>query len=380
MIACLLIPHFAAAVERWLDPSLATVPLVISESAQASTRVVAVSVEASKYHIVPGMSLKQAQALCSHAQIIPAKPTLYHQTLTEIVTLLAAVTAKVEPEASPAAAIIYADLGEIKGGEPFEFADSINQSLQTRLHLTSALGLATGKFPAYIAASSIGLKRTLLIAPGQESGFLAPIPVTTLPLDQELARRFHLLGLGTLGQLATLPAGPVLTQFGKYGQWLQRLAQGRDDRPVLPIQVQPAEQITHQLDGPVADREVLTALAQLIARELALRLVARGHVAQGLGLVLQLEDNTQWQKQIIFRYATNGPEQLARHLAALIDQVRISCGVVAMTLKLTGLTPARPRQLDLFANPTLSQQEQKFEALLPGFIARYGPDCFMRSP
>jgi hypothetical protein len=227
-----------------------------------------------------------------------------------------------------------------------------------------------------MAASSIGLKRALLIAPGQESGFLAPIPVSALPLDPELARRFHLLGLRALGQLATLPAGAVLTQFGSYGQWLQRLAQGRDDRPVLPYQAQPTEQITRQLDGPVADQLILTALAQAIAGELAQRLVTRGYVSQGLTLILHLEDDTQWQKQINLRQATNCPRLLARHLAALIESVRISQGVVALTVKLTGLSPASPKQFDLFINPTLSRQEQNFEALLPGFLARYGADCF----
>jgi DNA polymerase-4 len=376
MIACLLIPHFAAAVECWLDPALARVPLVISQATQAAARVVAVSGEAAACGIVPGMSLTQAQSLCPQARIMPAKPGQYQATLAEIVSLLAAVTPKVEPDTGPAAALIYADLGDISGGAPLDLAGSISQAIQTQLHLTPALGLATGKFPAYMAASSIGLKRALLIAPGQESGFLAPIPVTALPLDPELARRFNLLGLRALGQLATLPAGAVLTQFGRYGQWLQRLAQGRDDRPVLPYQAQPTEQITRQLDGPVADRLILTALAQAIAGELAQRLVTRGYVSQGLTLILHLEDDTQWQKQLNLRQATNCPRRLARHLAALIESVRISQGVVALTVKLSGLSPASPKQLDLFINLTLSRQEQNFEALLPGFLARYGADCF----
>ena len=310
MIVCLSIPHFAAAVERQIAPALAGVPLIISESSETSARVFAVSIEAASYGVVPGMSLSQAFALYPQAHVIPANPARYQQTLNEILTLLATLTPKVEPEVSQSTAVIYSDFGELTGTEQLDLAGYITQEVKTQVNLTSTLGLATGKFPAYIAANSIGLNRVLLIVPGEEISFLAPLSVTYLPLDRELARRFGLLGLRTMGQFAGLPAGAVLTQFGKYGRWLHQLAQGRDDRPILPYSSQPIEQIARQFDDPVADRMMLTALSQMLVDELGLRLEVRGQVAQGLHLTLHLEDESQWEKQLTLRQPTNSREQL----------------------------------------------------------------------
>ena len=51
MIACVLIPHFAAAVERLDAPSMGTAPLVIERSG----KVLAVSEDAARAGIQPGM-------------------------------------------------------------------------------------------------------------------------------------------------------------------------------------------------------------------------------------------------------------------------------------------------------------------------------------
>jgi nucleotidyltransferase/DNA polymerase involved in DNA repair len=216
----------------------------------------------------------------------------------------------------------------------------------------------------------------LFITPGEEGGFLAPLPVTYLPLDPQLARRFQLLGLRTLGQFAILPAGAVLNQFGRHGRRLHQLAQGYDDRPVMAHPSQPMEQSTTQLDDPVINRTVLTALSRAMVTKLAARLEARGQVARGLYLALHLEDETHWEKQTILRQPTNSPERLARYLEMFIEHAQVSGGTMAVVVKLTGLTATRAEQLPLLAVPAHLQQEKRLVELLPDLVARYGPDCF----
>jgi nucleotidyltransferase/DNA polymerase involved in DNA repair len=376
MIACLLIPYFAAAVERQTDLSLATTPLVLSESRSASEQVFAVSVEAAQYGIKPDMALRQAQTLCPQARFIPAKPTQYQRTFKEILSLLATFTTKVEPGDHQLAAIIYSDLGRLANTEQLELAEYLGQMVQERTHLAPALGLATGKFPAYVAARSIGLRRILFIAPGQESSFLAPLSVTHLPLDQELMHRFRLLGLRTLGQLAALSAGAVLTQFGQHGRWLHQLARGSDDRPVQAHRTPFLEQVTHQFEDPVSDRTVLAALGRTIALELAVRLEARGQAVRILELILNLADQRQWEEQLVLRQPTSSPDRLVRNLGRLIDRLQLSSGVVELTVKAADLVPIRAEQLDLFNHQNRAEQEKRIYTLLPDLIARYGSDCF----
>ncbi len=376
MIVCLLLPYFAATVERMLAPALSPAPLILSEPFQHSARVFAISAEAARQGVRPGMSITQAHALCSQLQIIPAQPLKYQALLDDIAALLTNFTSKVEPVLGAATALVYSDVGDFSGSDQLELAEQMNRQVVTELALTPALGLALGKFPAYLAAASIGLNRVLLIAPGEEASFVAPLPVSYLPLERELARRFHLLGLRTLGQFAGLPAGVVLTQFGRYGHWLHQLAQGRDDRPVLSYQAQPTEQLAYAWEDPITDRTRLLPWGRVAAQELAGRLAGRGLAAQGLELTLHLEDGRQWAKPRALRQLIQTQEQLNRQVSDLLTYAQVSGGVVGLAVKLTGLTPVIPRQLDLFVNPTRLNQERQFEAALPGLIAQYGPEVF----
>src|ERR1035441_7606303 len=71
----------------------------------------------------------------------------------------------------------------------------------------------------------------LVIPAGGTAGFLAAQLVTVLA-DQDLAGLLKRLGLGTLGDLAALPAGDVASRFGAAGETAHRLARGLDSRPL----------------------------------------------------------------------------------------------------------------------------------------------------
>lgn len=370
MIACVLLPYFAAAVERRANTALLDKPLVILEKSQ---QVWAVSQEAAQAGVRPGMSLRQSRALCPQARPLPANPDRYQAAANELLDLLADVSERVEPEQnSQQATILYVGLEPLLPQDQIEVVQQIGHRLRHTIRLEGALGLTRGKFPAYLAARSIGKNRYLMITPGQEADFLAPFAIEYLPLEAELARRLRLLGLDTLGQFARLPVGAVLAQFGQEGGQLHKLARGEDERPVSPYPPPPTEVITRHLEGPVADRLVLEALCQLIAAQLAIRLAAQGRLARVISLTLELEDGGRWQAHHILRQPAGSAGRLGLNLSLLLQQARITCGVEAVTVGLADLIPVQARQVDLFANPTQLDTEQRLDELLPTLIARYG--------
>jgi nucleotidyltransferase/DNA polymerase involved in DNA repair len=370
VIACVLLPYFAAAVERRANPALIDKPVVILEK---SRQVWAVSQEAAQAGVRLGMSLRQSQALCPQVRPLPTNLDRYQAAANELLDILADFSERVEPERnSHQATILYVGLEPLLPPDQVEAVQQIGQKILRNLRLEAALGLTSGKFPAYLAARSIGKNRYLVITPGQEADFLAPFAIEYLPLEAELARRLRLLGLDTLGQFARLPAGAVLAQFGQQGGQLHKLARGQDERPVSPYPPPPAEVVTRYLEGPVADRLVLEALCQLIAAELAIRLTAQGRLARVISLTLELEDGGRWQAHHILRQPAGSADRLGLNLSLLLQQVRITCGVEAVTVGLADLIPVRARQLDLFANQAQLEYEQRLDDLLPILIARYG--------
>lgn len=374
MIACVLVPHFAAAVERRANPALAGVPFVIGEPPDRPERVLAVSPEAFPAGVRPGMPLKQARLLCPQARLLPTQPARYASAYTELLDVLADFSRQIEPAETGAIASSYLELGHLSSKERVELTRQIGRRVREQTRLAPALGLASGKFPPHVAAISVTPNKAIVIAPGREATFLAPRPINLLPLDDDLARRFYLLGLRTLGQLAALPAGAVLVQFGSYGRWLHRLARGQDDRPVLPHRPPLVEQLTRSLDGPVNDRPVLVALGRLMLAELANRLQAGGRLTRELRLSLYLENGIEWAEGRLLRQATADPERLGQHLVVLLEGAGVDCGVTALSVSLAGLVPATGRQLDLFTHG--GEQEQRLRETLPDLLARYGPDRF----
>lgn len=377
MIASLYIPYFAAHLMRRLNPPLATLPFVVGEPPQALERVYAVSPEAADAGIKPGMSLRQAKTLCPQVRLIPHQPDPYQSFYNELLATLVNFTSLIEPDQLGAVVSLYLDLGRLPISKPVEFVKELGQTVRERTGLTPALGLAKGKFPAHVAATSVRPNRASIVSPGREAVFLAPRSITLLPLDPELAYRFHLLGLRTLGQLAALPTGAVLTQFGVHGRWLHQLAKGYDDRLVKPHRPLTVEYVSRQFDDVIGNRLILEAQCQAMATELAHRLQANGQVGRELRLTLHLENGSEWIKLRLLRQATGNAERLGESLKLLLDQVRISCGVVRITVRLGELSQVSGQQLDLFSFG--GEQERRLDEVLPNLVARYGDNRFYQA-
>lgn len=374
MIACVLVPHFAAAVERREEPSLAAAPLIIGESPGDSGKVFAVSSEAARVGVEPGISLRQARVLCPQARFIPMAHARYQRAFDELLEVLGGFTPRVEPGDLQPAATCYLDLGPQEQSQAVETVRCLGQTVREEVRLAPAIGLAGGKFPAYVAAASVEPNKALIVQSGREATFLAPLPVDLLPLNGETARWLRLLGIRTLGQLAALPAGPILTQLGVQGRLLHQLARGCDERPILPRRPQVMEKVSRRFDGPVANQAVLESIAQAMAVELAERLQARGLIGRELRLILHLEDETNHEERLVMRRPTDDSGRLTHILSELITQVQFCCAVAGLEVILTGLVPATGEQLDLFIHRT--GQGNRLREALKNLVARYGADCF----
>jgi len=370
MIACVLIPHFAAAVERRDDPSLGTEPLIIG----GSGKVLAISQDAARMGVQPGMRLRQAHALCPQARFIPADQTRYQRTFEALLDTLESFTPFLEPGDILPSAIGWLGLRKLVGGEVIEVVQHIGRSVRQAISLAPAIGLANAKFPAQVAASSVEPNRALVVPSGDERRFLAPFPVDVLPLEAEMARRLQLLGIHTLGQLAALPASTMLAQFGSKGQVFHQLAQGGHHQPVLPRRPARAESVSRQPDGPVTDLRVLEAILEGMAAELAERLQGQGLMGRGLKLTLSLEDGNAHQEQLVMRRPTNDTRRLARIFGELVTHARLGCAVTGLEVVLTALTPTTGQRLDLFVHQT--GQADRLREALQDLKARYGADCF----
>ena len=78
---------------------------------------------------------------------------------------------------------------------------------------------------AALCAARAG-KGIVVIAGGQESSSLAPLPLGVLDLTPQQAETFSIWGIRTLGALATLPEVELISRMGQDGSRLRGLARG----------------------------------------------------------------------------------------------------------------------------------------------------------
>jgi hypothetical protein len=290
---------------------------------------------------------------------------------TEAVKLLPAL-ADFSPAVEPDGAGFLLDLGDLANRRPAELLDQLNLAVLETTALRPRLGLATGRFPAQIAAASLGEGRGLVIVPGCEADFLRPLPIGLLPLDDELSRQFRLLGLRTLGQLADLPAGAVLNRFGRRGRWLRQLARGQDNRPVRRLHTPPVEQVRHTPDSPLNNRLALEGLLRKMLDQVAVRLWGAHRLAGAVEIDLTLADGSRRQETVALRQPTQAVESFWLALQLRLERFDLSAGVSDISLTLTDLTSAGGQQPALFGSPPANPPA----AHLPALLARFGPERF----
>ena len=141
------------------------------------------------------------------------------------------------------------------------------------LGVESRVGVADGMFAALLAARRAD--PALVIPPGGTAGFLAAQPVSVLA-DQDLAGLLNRLGLGTLGDLAALPASDVASRFGDAGEAVHRLARGLDLRPLAARPPAHDLSVAREFDPPEPLAEPVVFTAKTLAEQLHAGLAARG--------------------------------------------------------------------------------------------------------
>jgi DNA polymerase-4 len=101
------------------------------------------------------------------------------------------------------------------------------------LHISLSAGLAANKLVARIAARLRKPGAQVVVPPGEERAFLAPLSLRWLAgLDEAALSALDAAGVRTLGQFAALPAEALTSLLGRKALPLQRAAQGVSEEPV----------------------------------------------------------------------------------------------------------------------------------------------------
>jgi len=369
--ACCWIPLFALRCEaaRRSEPGSPPQPGALL-SPEDPRRLWQVSPLARHAGVKPGMTVSQAIGLCAALKLYEPDPVHYDEQFARLLAALAHVSPVVEP-AELGLAYVGTDGLEGLYGTPEKIVEVIQvrsvecgmrnfseESFASRnSHLHSAfpiphsalrLGWGKGKFVAWVAATRANPGGAVIVHPGEEGKFLFFQPLAVLPLDPDTHRRLRQLGLKTLGHLAALPEDAIVSQFGRTGRRLWRLAAGLTAEPVIGRPTPEPITATLTFFSPVAEREMLAhALDQLVAR--ALRDPRRsGWRVQVVRARAELEHGASWLVEATLKDPTADRERVAAPLKTRLEQAPPVGAVERLAVEFTAFAPGTA-ELQLFA-------------------------------
>lgn len=212
---------FYASVEQLRRPELRGRPVIVGGApdgaGSASLRrgvVSAASYEARRYGVHSAMPLMSAMRLCPQAVLVPVDFAAYRAASAAVFAITREYTPLVEPLSLDEA---YLDVSGSRRrfGEPPALAREIVDRIAAATRLDASVGVATSKTVAKVASDLRKPRGFVVVYPGEEAAFLAPLPLRRLPgLGPATEAALAGLGLSTLGQLAATPEDVLRRRLG----------------------------------------------------------------------------------------------------------------------------------------------------------------------
>jgi DNA polymerase IV len=341
---------FFVSVERVLNPSLASRPVIVGGSAESRGVVCSASREARALGVHAGMATGVAQRLCPDAVLLPGRGRLYARAATAAQRLLREFAPVVERASIDEAYLDVTD-GMAGGGDALGLGAAIQRALGDRLGLPSSVGIGSNKLVAKVACQRAKPEGLIEVWPGYEQAFLAPLPVADLPgVGPVLAERLRLFGLTTVGELARVDAALMETMFGAWGRELARAARGigQDelDEDETPRSLGAERTFPRDLAAPS------TLIAELY--DLGEKVAARLHAAGMRGRTVTLKVRTADFKTVTRSRTLGAPTDHASEIAGtacfLLRETHRGQPVRLLGISVTGLTD-EPVQAALLPDP-----------------------------
>jgi len=225
---------FYASVEQRDKPELRGKPLAVGGQPTRRGVVAAASYEARAFGVYSAMPMATAVRLCPSLVIVPPDFARYKAASNAVFSILREVTALVEPLSLDEA---YLDVTENAWGEAFgtSVAKRLKERIRADTGLTASAGVAPNKFLAKIASGWKKPDGLTVISPDRVEPFLQKLPVDALwGVGPVTAKKLRARGIERLVDVRSVEIQLLRETVGSLADWLQQLANGIDDRPVVP--------------------------------------------------------------------------------------------------------------------------------------------------
>ena len=365
---------FFCSVEELLDPSLRGKAFVVGGSPEGRGVVTSASYPARKYGIRSAMPAAQAIRLYPDLIMLRGRHRKYGEYSRKVMQLLRESAPVVQQISIDEAFLDVSD--DPRPGE--QAAAELQGEIRIRMGLPTSWGVASNKLVAKVA-SEVGKPNGLVVVPpGEEASFLAPLPVQMLwGIGPKSRDRFHSLGILRIGDLADLPKARVAELFGERGIELAARARGIDTRPVAEGHEAKSMSTERTFSKDVASWQELRRALLKMSETIGRRLRRQDLVGSTVRIKLRWPDFTTLTRQLRLDQPTDQDGEICQAAVELMRKTwRTGRAVRLLGVGVADLGPPL-RQLDLF--DASWQKDERLLHALDDIRDRYGPKAIQRA-
>jgi DNA polymerase-4 len=366
---------FYASVEELDDPSLRGKPVIVGGGPDERGVVSAANYAARRFGVHSALPLRTAGRLCPQGVFLPGRPERYREISRQVMTIFASLTPLVEP-ISLDEAFLDVTNSTLAFGDGQAMAQRIKDRVRDEVGLIVSVGVATNKLCAKVASDLRKPDALVVVPPGGEAEFLAPLPVGRLwgvgPQARAVLADY---GVTTIGQLAATSESTLRRRFGQHGADLAARARGIDPSAVQPTQAPKSIGHEHTFEHDTVDRTRLDATLLDLAESVASRLRRHDLAAGAVQLKLRYEGFETLTRQAPLPRQARESELLYAGARTLLDRALVA-GRGVRLIGLTAIHLTDVQQLTLFDGQPRSE---RLARSLDAVRERFGENAITRA-
>ena len=346
---------FYASVEVLDDPSLRGKPVIVGGGPGDRGVVSAASYEAREFGVQSAMPLRTAARRCPDGVFLPGRPSRYRDLSEQVMRIFADYTPLVEPISLDEAFLDVS--GSVAAfGDGTTIGRQIKDRVLDEVGLVVSVGVATNKLCAKVASDLRKPDAFVVVPPGEEAAFLAPLPIRRLwGVGPQLQSALADYGVTTIGQLAAMPEGTLHRRFGRHGDDLAARARGIDPSSVHTTHQPKSIGHEHTFGTDTLDPKRLEATLLDVAESVASRLRRHDLAAGSVQLKLRYEGFETLTRQAPLPRQARDAQPIYDAGVTLLRKTLVA-GRGVRLVGLTAINLSDAQQLTLFDAPDRSDR------------------------
>ncbi|MGH8104436.1 MAG: DNA polymerase IV [bacterium] len=369
---------FFASVEQRDNPVLRGKPVAVAGHG-ARTVILTASYEARKFGVRTGMRVPEALAKCPQLALVHPHNNQYVKSSQRILEILHEFSPNVEVFSIDEAFVDMTECIHLFPG-PLEAAKQMKGRIRQELGLACSVGIAPTKVLAKLASDLQKPDGLVWIRAEEVAGKLKDLDVSALwGIGPKM--RMHLAGMGIrrIGELAVHPRHELVRRFGKYGEYLHDIANGKDASPVVALEDEPdAKSVGHTLtvEKDLQTKEEIKRYLLQVAEEVARRMRKGGYSGRTVALVLRYSDFETFSRRVSLKMVTDDGRRIYAVASALLDaQALKPLGIRLVGISVSNFAREFPQAYVLPGE----ERKRRLNAALDAVNDRYGEFTLKRA-